>query len=388
MIEFKNLAALQNVSSQIQEQVRNEGKLQIAGREYHINADLQQVLRTHPQSSHFARFFEGISNFFLNGSSASVAKEATKTLFSTEGAQQQRLQSADSVSHARMLFKDGGLQVPEQVLERLRTADTHKMTEAISAEHTLLLQRAMSESLQDTKTGKKLQDLMGHQATTQLINKLVAPQQSFVSLEQLRKQPSATNAIANLEPVLMMEEKNLLAAQHHQEAIRGQDLSQGIYAETLSEDFYNPNKLTDNVDRAAAWILKASTSGGNEWSNFTALLKEYTHNGKDLTDSQVLKELHHRLVPNIERDYRGPAISGGSLPSSIGGAAMLARHLETLDKQDPQIGKQLFAAVVGFHGFTDGNGRMGRLLYALTELRASQFSPLSVKTENALHGIH
>ncbi|WP_434525089.1 VopS family T3SS effector adenosine monophosphate-protein transferase [Photorhabdus asymbiotica] len=388
MIEFKNLAALQNVSSQIQEQVRNEGKLQIAGREYHINADLQQVLRTHPQSSHFARFFEGISNFFLNGSSASVAKEATKTLFSTEGALQQRLQSADSVSHARMLFKDGSLQIPEQVLERLRTADTHKMTEAISAEHTLLLQRAMSESLQDTETGKKLHNLMGHQATAQLINKLVAPQQSFVSLEQLRKQPSATNAIANLEPVLMMEEKNLLAAQHHQEAIRGQDLSQGIYAETLSEDFYNPNKLTDNIDRAAAWILKASTSGGNEWSNFTALLKEYTHNGKDLTDSQVLKELHHRLVPNIERDYRGPAISGGSLPSSIGGAAMLARHLETLDKQDPQIGKQLFAAVVGFHGFTDGNGRMGRLLYALTELRVGQFSPLSVKTENALHGIH
>ncbi len=388
MIEFKNLAVLQHASPQIQEQVRSEGKLQIAGREYHINADLQQVLRTHPKGNHFARFFEGVSKFFLHGSSASVAKEVTKTLFSTEGAQQQRLQSTDSVSHARMLFKDGNLQTSEQVLEKLRTVDTHKMTEAMLAEHTLLLQRTMSESLQNTETGKKLQDLMGRQATAQLTNKLVAPQQSFVSLEQLRKQSSAANAVASLEPVLMMEEKNLLAAQHHQEAIRGQDLSQGIYAETLSEEFYNPGKLTDNVDRAAAWILKASTSGGNEWSNFTALLKEYTHNGKDLTDSQVLKELHHRLVPNIERDYRGPAISGGSLPSSIGGAAMLAQHLETLDKEVPQIGKQLFAAVVGFHGFTDGNGRMGRLLYALTELRADQFTPLSVKAENALHGIH
>ncbi|WP_200862495.1 hypothetical protein [Photorhabdus temperata] len=49
MIEFKNLSVLQNASLQIQEQVRNEGKLQIAGREYHINADLQQVLRTHPK---------------------------------------------------------------------------------------------------------------------------------------------------------------------------------------------------------------------------------------------------------------------------------------------------------------------------------------------------
>ncbi|MCC8373207.1 effector protein [Photorhabdus sp. HUG-39] len=388
MIEFKNLTALQHASSQIQEQVRNEGKLQIAGHEYHINADLQQVLRTHPKSNQLARFFEGVSKFFLHGSSASVAKEVTKTLFSTEGAQQQRLQSTDSVSHARMLFKDGSLRTPEQVLEKLRTVDTHKMTEGMLAEHTLLLQRTMSELLQNTETGKKLQDLMGHQATAQLTNKLVAPKQEFVSLEQLRKQPSAANAVASLEPVLMMEEKNLLAAQHHQEVIGGQDLNQGIYAEILSEESYNPNKLTDNVDRAAAWILKASSSKGNEWSNFTALLKEYTHNGKDLTDSQVLKELHHRLVPNIERDYRGPAISGGSLPSSIGGAAMLAHHLETLDKEDPQIGKQLFAAVVGFHGFTDGNGRMGRLLYALTELRAGQFSPLSLQTENALHGIH
>ncbi len=316
-----------------------------------------------------------------------MAKEVIKTLFSTEGAQQQRLQSTDSVSHARMLFKDGSLRTPEQVLEKLRTVDTHKMTEDMLAEHTLLLQRTMSESLQNTETGKKLQDLMGYQATAQLTNKLVAPKQEFVSLEQLCKQPSAANAVASLEPVLMMEEKHLLAAQQHQEALRGQDLNQGIYAEILPEESYNPNKLTDNVDRAAAWILKASSSKGNEWSNFTALLKEYTHNGKDLTDSQVLKELHHRLVPNIERDYRGPAISGGSLPSSVGGAAMLAHHLETLDKEDPQIGKQLFAAVVGFHGFTDGNGRMGCLLYALTELRAGQFSPLSLQTENVLHGI-
>ncbi|MQL47135.1 VopS family T3SS effector adenosine monophosphate-protein transferase [Photorhabdus khanii] len=388
MIAFENLTALKNASSQKQKQVRDEGKLQISDREYHIDVDLQKVLRTHPKSNHVARFFEGANKLFLNGSSASVAKEATKTLFSTEEAHQQRLQSTDSVSHARMLFKDGNLRTREQVLERLKTADTHKMTEVMLAEHSLLLQRTMSESLQNTETGKKLQDLIGHQATAQLTSKLVLPQQSFVSLEKLRKQSSVTDAIASLEPILMMEEKNLLAAQRHQEAIKSQDLNQGIYAETLPEDFYNPNKLTDNVDRATAWILKASTSGGNEWSNFTALLKEYTHNGKDLTDSQTLKELHHRLVPNIERDYRGPAISGGNLPSSIGGAALLARHLETLDKDDPQIGKQLFAAVVGFHGFTDGNGRMGRLLYALTELRASQFTPLSVTTENALHGIH
>ncbi|MDE9496082.1 hypothetical protein KKJ17_20020 [Xenorhabdus bovienii] len=114
MIEFENLTALKNASSQ--NQVRDEGKLQISGREYHIDVNLQKVLRTHPKSNHVARFFEGVNKLFLNGSSASIAKEATKTLFSTKEAYQERLRSEDSVRHARMLFKDGNLQTREEVL--------------------------------------------------------------------------------------------------------------------------------------------------------------------------------------------------------------------------------------------------------------------------------
>ncbi|HHQ4708953.1 TPA: VopS family T3SS effector adenosine monophosphate-protein transferase [Aeromonas veronii] len=383
MIEFKSVTALLHATQQQQEQFKNEGTLKIAGKEYHIDANLQQVLRSHPQNSKIARFFEGVGKLFSQGSSASIAKVATQQIFSTPGAQQQRLQSDNSVAHARMLFKDRLIATPEDVLERLRT----QQPTAHDNEHTMLFQRAMSEALRQSPTGNELLSLVGEQALTQLLNKLTDPKQSMTSLDQLYRQPSAAQAINALDPLLQIEVKNLQAARQHQQALLTQNLGQGVFAGTLDESFYNPTGFTDNVDRAAAWILKASTSGGNEWNNFTALLKEYSKGSQDLTDSSVLKQLHRQLVPNLIRDYRGPAISGGSLPSSIGGAAVLEKHLTTLDNQDPQLGKKLFAAVVGFHGFTDGNGRMGRLLYALSELREGRFSPLDLPAENALHGI-
>lgn len=330
MIEFKSVTALLHATQQQQEQFKNEGTLKIAGKEYHIDANLQQVLRSHPQNSKIARFFEGVGKLFSQGSSASIAKVATQQIFSTPGAQQQRLQSDNSVAHARMLFKDRLIATPEDVLERLRT----QQPTAHDNEHTMLFQRAMSEALRQSPTGNELLSLVGEQALTQLLNKLTDPKQSMTSLDQLYRQPSAAQAINALDPLLQIEVKNLQAARQHQQALLTQNLGQGVFAGTLDESFYNPTGFTDNVDRAAAWILKASTSGGNEWNNFTALLKEYSKGSQDLTDSSVLKQLHRQLVPNLTRDYRGPAISGGSLPSSIGGAAVLEKHLTTLDNQD------------------------------------------------------
>lgn len=196
-----------------------------------------------------------------------------------------------------MLFKDRLITTPEDVLERLRTQRpaTH------DSEHALLFQRAMSEALKQSPAGNELLALVGEQAVTQLLNKLTDPKQSMTSLEQLYRQPSAAQAINALDPLLKIEIKNLQVAQQHQQALLTQDLGQGVFSGTLEESFYNPTGFTENVDRAAAWILKASTSGGNEWSNFTALLREYSENSQSLTDSSVLKQLHHQLVPNLTR---------------------------------------------------------------------------------------
>ncbi|MFL1499643.1 VopS family T3SS effector adenosine monophosphate-protein transferase [Pseudomonas sp. O64] len=384
MITFNNVAALQRAPESVKDAIQQQGVLKVGGREYHIQSDLQQVLRTQPKDSIVARFIEGVSKLFTTGSSASVAQGLTRSLFTSHaGALQQRLQSISSVEHARMLFKDAGLQSPEQVLDRLGRTDDKSLNGVSSGEVKQLFERALAEALVNTASGQALEALVGPSVTRALVNK----QLPFASLESLRTSGSSASVVGGLEPILMVELKNLGLAQQHQQSVLQQDLGSAPYNSVLSESFYNPKGYTEDVDRAAAWILKASTSGGNEWENFTALLREYRSNGKDLTDATVLKELHQRLVPDIDRSYRGPAISGGRLLSSITGAAMLDQHLKTLDKDHEQVGKQLFAAVVGFHGFIDGNGRMGRLLYALTELRAQQFTPMAVETENLLSGL-
>lgn len=252
MIEFKSVTALLHATQQQQEQFKNEGTLKIAGKEYHIDANLQQVLRSHPQNSKIARFFEGVGKLFSQGSSASIAKVATQQIFSTPGAQQQRLQSDNSVAHARMLFKDRLIATPEDVLERLRT----QQPTAHDNEHTMLFQRAMSEALRQSPTGNELLSLVGEQALTQLLNKLTDPKQSMTSLDQLYRQPSAAQAINALDPLLQIEVKNLQAARQHQQALLTQNLGQGVFAGTLDESFYNPTGFTDNVDRAAHGFLR------------------------------------------------------------------------------------------------------------------------------------
>lgn len=386
MISFNSVRELQHALPEVQAQAQHEGKLQIAGREYQISPATQQITRSNPATSNSERFFENIGKLFREGSTQSVAKELTQTFFGSESAQAQRLQSSSSVEHARMLFKDAGIDTPTDVLNSLSKADS-KLIENNSAELNQLAAHAMKESLLDTSSGQKLSSLIGDNAAKALGSKIVeAYGGGFAAVNN-----NPTASVNTMQMIVDMEIDHLGSAQTHIEALSSTDLSQGVYAETLAESTFNPNGLTDDVDRATAWILKASTSKGNEQENFAALLREYVANDKDLLDFNTLKELHSQLVPDIERDYRGPNINGGTLPSSIGGEGMLKQHLEGFlqDKSvsNKDLGKQLFSSVIGYHGFTDGNGRMGRTLFAIAELRNSSFNPLSITAENALHGI-
>jgi Fic family protein len=47
----------------------------------------------------------------------------------------------------------------------------------------------------------------------------------------------------------------------------------------------------------------------------------------------------------------------------------------------------LLATVVGFHGLGDGNGRTGRALYAISQLRNNRFTPLTKQEFSLLHGL-
>ncbi|MHC6802761.1 VopS family T3SS effector adenosine monophosphate-protein transferase, partial [Vibrio antiquarius] len=290
------------------------------------------------------------------------------------------------VEHGQMFFKDGNIKTASDVLNAFAKLDS-KTVQSHSAELNQLAERAMTESMLETDSGKNLTSLIGGRAAKSLAGRVVKDYGGGVSAAQ--KNPAGS--INQMQAVFDMEVMHLKSAQRHIEGLASTDLSQGVYAEGLAEDAFNKSGVTDNVERAAAWIINASNSKGNDAENITSLLKEYASNGKDLLNMDNLKELHARLVPDVERDYRGPNISGGTLPSSIGGEGMLKQHIEEFLKENPvadkDLGKHLFAGVIGYHGFTDGNGRMGRMLYAIAELRNDSFNPLAMNAENSLHGI-
>ncbi|WP_085344556.1 VopS family T3SS effector adenosine monophosphate-protein transferase [Vibrio sp. ArtGut-C1] len=386
MISFGSVSALQAAMPPARNEILNEGKLSIGGKEYQINAATQEFTRTNPTNGAVARFFEATGKLFREGSSQSVAKALTKAVFDNEQGQAQRLRAASSVEHGQMFFKDGNIKTASDVLNAFAKLDS-KTVQSHSAELNQLAERAMTESMLETDSGKNLTSLIGESAAKSLAGRVVKDYGGGVSAAQ--KNPAGS--ITQMQAVFDMEVMHLKSAQRHIEGLASTDLSQGVYAEGLAEDAFNKSGVTDNVERAAAWIINASNSKGNDAENITSLLKEYASNGKDLLNMDNLKELHARLVPDVERDYRGPNISGGTLPSSIGGEGMLKQHIEGFLKEKPvadkDLGKHLFAGVIGYHGFTDGNGRMGRMLYAIAELRNDSFNPLAMSAENSLHGI-
>ncbi|MCF6452217.1 VopS family T3SS effector adenosine monophosphate-protein transferase [Vibrio sp. MMG022] len=385
MISFGNVSALQAAMPQARNDILNEGKLNVGGKEYKVDADTQQFVRSNPSNSAVARFFEATGKLFREGNTDSVAKAITKSVFDNELGQAQRLQTSSSVEHGQMLFKDASIKTPADVLNAFSRLDAQAI-KSDSGELNQLAERAMSEALLDTKSGQDLKSQIGEGSTKALAGKVV---KAFGGGAMgVKNNP---NTAMGLEVVFETEVKNLKAAQAHIEGLANTDLSSGVYADSLAEEKFNKTGTTNNLERAAAWIINASTSKGNDADNITALLKEYAANDKDLLNMDNLKELHARAVPNIERDYRGPATAGGALPSSIGGEGMLKQHIEGFLKEnsvaDKDLGKQLFAGVIGYHGFTDGNGRMGRMLYAIAELRNDAFTPLALSAELSLHGI-
>lgn len=140
MISFGNVSALQAAMPQARNEILNEGKLSIGGKEYTINAATQEFTRANPTSGAVARFFEATGKLFREGSTQSVAKAITKAVFDNEQGQAQRLQTSSSVEHGQMLFKDANLKTPSDVLNAFAKLDS-KMVKSHAAELSQLAER-------------------------------------------------------------------------------------------------------------------------------------------------------------------------------------------------------------------------------------------------------
>ncbi|WWL45322.1 hypothetical protein V5O39_06320 [Pseudomonas parakoreensis] len=100
----------------------------------------------------------------------------------------------------------------------------------------------------------------------------------------------------------------------------------------------------------------------------------------------MIRQLHVSIAPATS-DVVRVGVNDKKYASSISGFAVMQEHLKKLDTAHEHFSKQLLGTVVGFHGFGDGNGRTGRALYAISEIRKNRFNPLSKEAFSALHGL-
>jgi len=67
MISFGNVSALQAALPEARKDILNEGKLNVGGKEYKVDANTQQFVRSNPSNNAVAQFFEATGKLFREG---------------------------------------------------------------------------------------------------------------------------------------------------------------------------------------------------------------------------------------------------------------------------------------------------------------------------------
>ncbi|NMR95577.1 effector protein, partial [Vibrio parahaemolyticus] len=131
-------------------------------------------------------------------------------------------------------FKDGNIKTASDVLNAFAKLDS-KSVQSNSAELNQLAERAMTEAMLETDSGKNLTSLIGESAAKSLAGRVVKDYGGGVSAAQ--KNPAGS--INQMQAVFDMEVMHLKSAQRHIEGLASTDLSQGVYAEGLAEGAFN-----------------------------------------------------------------------------------------------------------------------------------------------------
>jgi hypothetical protein len=174
--------------------------------------------------------------------------------------------------------------------------------------------------------------------------------------------------------------------------------------QTLAAADYGARDTDSDLDKATSWIVYTSNSLRRVADDADApvnraKIRQALQDGsqRDVRSEQTLRWLHTKLVNQATlKPTRGPAAEA-PYPST-GGAGFLLEHTFDLAQgitlppaRDPKwfdLACYLFGAVVRSHGFTDGNGRVGRGAYALAMLAGQiPFVALSAAAEKAIHGL-
>lgn len=304
-----------------------------------------------------------------------------KAIDHTGSAAQVRM-SLDTVPHARALLKNDTLETVQQVVAHLSNQHFKLPAKVGETEWRHLANNAVKETALQSKQAGDLESLIGRQAMDELTQAFIKGHP--VQLNDVRN--TAQNYAETLSVLYELESKKARYMKGYQQDVLKLDLGKAPYSDVMPEALFNPLGYTDPSQRATAWMLKGSSSSGNDFDNVLGVLREYSSNTASLTDPNVIREIHRRLVPEAVGKVRdaGAPTKYGSSPT---GFALLEQHLKNLDPSHPHFDKQVLGAVVGFQGFGDGNGRTASALYSISQLRNNRFTAMPPHVFRELNGI-
>ncbi|MHB2247490.1 hypothetical protein ACX64O_11510 [Pseudomonas fitomaticsae] len=290
--------------------------------------------------------------------------------------------SLDTISHARALLKSDAIETAQHIVTRLSDKHFKLPKGATETELRHLANNAVKETAYQSKQAGDLESLIGRKALEELTEAFIKGHP--VQLNDARS--TAQGYTETLAVLYELESKKARYMTGYQQDILKLDLGKPPYNDVMPDSLFNPQGFTDPSQRATAWMLKGSTSNGNDFDNVLGVLRDYTANKVSLTDPNVIRDIHRKLVPEAVGRVRdaGAPTKYGSSPT---GFALLEQHLKKLDPSHPHFDKQVLGAVVGFQGFGDGNGRTASALYSISQLRNNQFTAMPPHVFRELNGI-
>ncbi|MFS2069257.1 hypothetical protein ACEN9D_10905 [Pseudomonas sp. CT11-2] len=293
--------------------------------------------------------------------------------------------SLDTVAHGRALFKDDSIETVEQIVTLLGNKDSRLPSNVTNIELEHLFNNAVVESTTKLKSAQDLEALIGRAAVDDLFKTYLKNlPHDYISA---RPGSGADNYGEALKVLAQLDTKNVTYVKNYQQNVLKQDLGKAPFGQIMPESAFNPSGFTDNSQRAGAWIVNGSTTPTNDLDNIVAVLREYAGNKKSLTDPALIRELNVRIAPDAAGIERIGLHFETTYPSNISGFAAMKEHLKLLNTSHEHFDKHLLATVVGFHGLGNGNGRTGRALYAISQLRNNRFTPLTKNEFSLLHGL-
>lgn len=179
--------------------------------------------------------------------------------------------------------------------------------------------------------------------------------------------------------------------------------SRNYFNEIMTPRDFGANDRDPEVDKAAAYLIFTSNSLRNTADNNGPITRVGIKNalttarGSDIRKEATLRALHQGVVDQATlKDSRGP--NPEAPYPSTGGAGFLLERTFGFVQGVPlppegdvawfDLACFLLGATIRSHGFTDGNGRIGRAAYAVALLKGQlPFNALKVSAEKIMHGL-